>query len=86
MPEKGTSLMSEMPSPVKKPRYPSFLTIYLLASIMPEYSVKPTTSNRVLITTNGLETTDCIVLANALEANCICYSFLNPTSLREFSE
>ena len=69
MPENGTSLIREIPSPVKKPRKPSFFKIYFDASMIPEYSENPTTSTLVLITTSGLDTIDCTVLAKALEKN-----------------
>ena len=55
MPEKGTSLISEIFSPVKRPPSPSFYMICLKASIVPEYSTNPMTSKRVFTTIIGLE-------------------------------
>lgn len=59
--------MSETFKPVKNPANPSFLTICLHASVTPPYSLKPRTSNLVLIMTSGFDITDCTVLARALE-------------------
>ena len=53
MPEKGTSLINEILSPVKKPPAPSLAIICLAASHVFAYSAKPTTSKRVFITIRG---------------------------------
>lgn len=58
MPEKGTSRMRDTFKPVKSPDVPSFIMIYLKASVMLAYSEKPITSNLVLTTISGLELTD----------------------------
>ena len=58
MPEKGTSRISEIFSPVKRPPAPSFYKIYLNASVTPEYSWKPTTSKRVFTTIRGFDIID----------------------------
>jgi hypothetical protein len=53
---------------------------------MPVYSENPTTSTRVLITTNGLETTDWTALAKELEQKCTYESDITPIALRDVSE
>lgn len=58
MPEKGTSLISEIFRPVKSPLGPSLVMIYLKASLTPVYSENPMTSKRVLTTMSGFEIID----------------------------
>ncbi len=58
MPEKGTSRIREILSPVKKPAMPSFRYTFLTASVSPEYSWKPRTSRRVFITIIGFDRQD----------------------------
>ncbi len=65
MPANGTSRIREIFRPVKKPPGPSFIYNFLIASVKPLYSEKPSTSNLVLITIIGLDSTDYIPLAVA---------------------
>lgn len=67
MPEKGTSLINDTFRPVKNPLKPSFRKIFLLASVIELYSLKPITSSLVLIIMMGLLTMLYTALAIELE-------------------
>ena len=58
MPEKGTSRIKDTFRPVTSPLGPSFFIICLNASVTPEYSENPMTSNRVLTMISGFDMTD----------------------------
>lgn len=67
MPENGTSLISEILKPVKKPPNPSLAYILRTASYIPAYSEKPRTSSLVLIMIIGFDIVDWSALAMAEE-------------------